>query len=281
MIEPPVNQAAPHRVVPMRNLIKKHSKKPLKILEIGTWYGEGSTRIWLDEIHPNSSVTLIDSWKAYCSEKDLKNPDFNYKKFDDMTHDAYVNTIKVVKEYEKKRKLDITLIRGDSKKVLQNFTDNTFDFIYIDGSHYYADIKSDIVQAKRIVKQSCGIICGDDYENNPKEEMLNIARTHKDVDFYRGEIIEFLRLFPDGESALLGSDYFDKLSTPKKIICKDVTKKIINDFHPGVLLAIYEEFNLDARPGRWLEGVNRDDGFWWTYIQNGKFNKDIPAKFNL
>ena len=46
-------------------------------------------------------------------------------------------------------------------------------------------------------------------------------------------------------------------------------------------LAIYEEFNLDARPGRWLEGVNRDDGFWWTYIQNGKFNKDIPAKFNL
>ena len=281
MIEPPVNQAAPHRVVPMRNLIKKHSKKPLKILEIGTWYGEGSTRIWLDEIHPNSSVTLIDSWKAYCSEKDLKNPDFNYKKFDDMTHDAYVNTIKVVKEYEKKRKLDITLIRGDSKKVLQNFTDNTFDFIYIDGSHYYADIKSDIVQAKRIVKQSCGIICGDDYENNPTEEMLNIARTHKDVDFYRGEIIEFLRLFPDGESALLGSDYFDKLSTPKKIICKDVTKKIINDFHPGVLLAIYEEFNLDARPGRWLEGVNRDDGFWWTYIQNGKFNKDIPAKFNL
>ena len=56
---------------------------------------------------------------------------------------------------------------------------------------------------------------------------------------------------------------------------------MINDFHPGVLLAIYEEFNLDTRPGRWLEGVNRDDGFWWTYIQNGKFAKDIPAKFNL
>jgi hypothetical protein len=111
--------------------------------------------------------------------------------------------------------------------------------------------------------------------------MLNIARTHKDVDFYRGENFEFLRLFPDIESALLGSDYFDRFSTPKNLIGLTHKIKMINDFHPGVLLAIYEEFNLDARPGRWLEGVNRDDGFWWTYIHNGKFNKDIPAKFNL
>jgi SAM-dependent methyltransferase len=243
MIEPPVNQAAPHRVKPMQNLIDKHNKKPLKFLEIGTWYGEGSTRIWLDSLHPDSSVTLIDYWKSFSSKKDLKNKNFDYKKFDELTHNAYMNTIKVVKEYEQKKNLDITLIRGDSKKVLQNFADNTFDFIYIDGSHYYADIKSDIIQAKRIVKQDCGIICGDDYENIPTEDMLEIAKNHKDVDFYRD--------------------------------------KIINDFHPGVLLAIYEEFNLDIRPGRWSEGVNRHDGFWWTYMHNGMFAKDKPTKFNL
>jgi SAM-dependent methyltransferase len=281
MIEPPVNQAAPHRVKPMQDLIKKHSKKPLKFLEVGTWYGEGSTRIWLDALHPDSSVTLIDYWKSFSSEKDLENKNFDYKKFDELTHNAYMNTIEVVKEYEQKRKLDITLIRGDSKKVLQDFADNTFDFIYIDGSHYYADIKSDIVQAKRIVKQDCGIICGDDYENNPTEEMLNIARTHKDVDFYRGEVFGYFQHYADPQTVHMGSEHVDNYGPPKKITGNNVTYKKINDFHPGVLLAIYEEFNLDARPGRWLEGVNRDDGFWWTYIQNGKFNKDIPAKFNL
>ena len=44
----------------------------------------------------------------------------------------------------------------------------------------------------------------------------------------------------------------------------------VNHFHPGPLLAIYEELNGD---------VNRDDGFWWVYIKDGKFTKDKPEDF--
>lgn len=225
-IAPPINQAAPWRIAGMKKVISEFNK-PINALEIGTWYGEGSTRIWLDSLQEKSSITLIDYWKPYCSDRDYADDAFDYKKMDDMTHEAYLNTIKVVREYESKKDLEINLIRGSSKTYLKNFDDETFDFIYIDGSHHYDSVKSDIVQAKRIVKKDFGIICGDDYENDPTEQILELARANKDVDF---------------------------LKHPG-----------INHFHPGPLLAIYEEFKGE---------VNRDDGFWWIYVRDGKFTKE-------
>ena len=230
-ISPPINQAAPWRVKGMQEVIKEFNR-PINALEVGTWYGEGSTRIWLEALQDKSSITLIDCWKPFSSERDYQDTMFDYKKMDDMMQDAYFNVYGVVREYEEKRDLDINIIRGDSKNYLKNFADNTFDFIYIDGSHHYPAVKSDIVQAKRIVNQEYGIICGDDYENEPTEQMLELARKNTDVDF---------------------------LKEPG-----------INHFHPGPLLAIYEEFNGD---------VNRHDGFWWLYVDNGKFVKDKPEGF--
>jgi predicted O-methyltransferase YrrM len=225
-ITPPVNQAAPWRVEGMKQVIAEFDK-PINALEIGAWYGEGSTRIWLEALHETSSITIIDYWKPYCTEKDYQDNMFDYKKMDEMTHDAYINTINVVREYEAKKDVDVTLIRGSSKTYLKNFNDEIFDFIYIDGAHHYDAVKSDIVQAKRLIKKDFGIICGDDYENDPTEEMLELARANKDVDF---------------------------LKHPG-----------VNHFHPGPLLAIYEEFKGE---------VNRHDGFWWVYVRDGKFTKE-------
>ena len=230
-ISPPINQAAPWRVVGMKKVIEEFGR-PINALEIGAWYGEGSTRIWLEALHEKSSITLIDSWKPYSTPRDYQDSMFDYKKMDDMTHDAYINTIDVVREYEAKKDLDITIIRGNSKDYLKNFADNTFDFIYIDGDHHYHSVKADIVNAKRMVNQKLGVICGDDYENEPTPEMIELARKNTDIDF---------------------------LKEPG-----------VNHFHPGPLLAIYEELNGD---------VNRDDGFWWVYIKDGKFTKDKPEGF--
>ena len=43
-ISPPINQAAPWRVNGMRKAIEEFDR-PINALEIGVWYGEGSTKI--------------------------------------------------------------------------------------------------------------------------------------------------------------------------------------------------------------------------------------------
>ena len=59
-----------------------------------------------------------------------------------------------------------------------SITDNYFDFIYIDGSHYYNDIKNDYLNSKAILSihdNYKGKICGDDYEfsRNELEKIFN------------------------------------------------------------------------------------------------------------
>jgi len=92
--------------------------------------------------------------------------------------------------------------------------------IYIDASHIYPDIKFDIQSAKRLIKDK-GMICGDDLDLKITEELIAIAKKNVELDLY---------LLPNGEA-----------------------------IHPGVLLAVYEEF----------EEVNQKNGTWWVY-KNGE-----------
>lgn len=54
-------------------------------------------------------------------------------------------------------------IRADSEVASKLFLDNTFDFIFIDGSHEYEDVKDDLGFWYPKLK-SGGIIGGDDYD---------------------------------------------------------------------------------------------------------------------
>ena len=122
LISPPINQAASWRLEGMKSVIGEF-KRPINALEIGVWYGEGSTKVWLDALIEKSSITLIDFWKPYCSDKDKQDSAFDYQKMDNMTHEAFINTINVVRKYEAKKDLNITIIRGSSKDYLKNFID--------------------------------------------------------------------------------------------------------------------------------------------------------------
>src|SRR5690606_18737064 len=75
-------------------------------------------------------------------------------------------------------------------------------FIYIDADHKYRSVKDDVVNAKRLINKSYGIICGDDLEFLPTPELVEMAKRFKDRDYLKG-------------------DY---------------------SYHPGVCLAVSEEF---------------------------------------
>ena len=239
----PTNQVTPGRIPGMIQAIREFNQ-PINMLEIGTWCAEGSTRIWFDELKPGSSLTLLDYWRPFCSN-DYENRNFNYKSMDHSVNDAFIKTFKRVVNFEKTYgdKIKINIIRADSKTYLSNFKDKTFDFIYIDGSHHYDNVKIDIQESKRIIKPY-GIISGDDYEHDMTFKL------------------------PNGDAAFPKFLEEAKKHPNKDFISIPNTKYSI---HPGVLLAIHEEF--DSK-------VLNNDGFWKVYSNNNKFNTEKPNKFN-
>jgi hypothetical protein len=184
------------------------SNVPIKGMEIGVWYGLGSTKIWLENCHANSELYLLDSWKPYASVEDLTQDSaaYHYKGMDDLSTDAFLSSYLNIKRVEESRRQDnvkVHMIRGDSATILDSFKSDIFDFIYLDGDHKYEKVKSDIQQSKRLIKKDFGIICGDDLEKLPTKELYKQAKQHPNRDYLRGE---------EG------------------------------NFHPGVLAAVHEEF---------------------------------------
>ena len=126
------------------------------------------------------------------------------RSMNDLPFTALLSTLKEVFHMEKKRKdLRIITIRGKTRDVLPSLAENYYDLIYIDGSHYYKDVKNDIQMSKKIAKKNFSIICGDDYELDFNPRLLEIAKKSIDNDFIETEY---------------------------------------GAFHPGVFLAIHDEF---------------------------------------
>ena len=106
-------------------------------MEIGVWYGKGSTQIWLTLAPRDSEFILIDSWKPYASNRDLiDDTSFDYKVMDNLSTDAFLSAFLETKKIEMERSRDglgVTLLRGDSARFLRYLQEGTLDFIYIVG----------------------------------------------------------------------------------------------------------------------------------------------------
>lgn len=182
---------------------------PINVLEIGVWFGEGSTQILLDYLPDNSILHLVDYWDNYISDHDLKDGLISTKLMNSVSKHAFSN---VLNKVSLNSRLKINIHKGKSSDQLPFFRDKSFDLIYIDGSHYYSDVKQDVVNAKRLIKKN-GIICGDDLEIFPNDEIYTYSKSH---------------------------------------LTSDVVTFNGHSYHPGVLMAIYEEFkNIEMKNGIW------------------------------
>lgn len=221
----PTNQVWPTRAASMTRAIRLFDS-PIHALEIGTWFGEGSTQIWLNNLPAGSTLTLVDPWRPYGSAADMADPGFNYAAVDSQVLEAYLATILAVRKFENAHpgRLTVDIVRADSERFMERLSDGVFDFIYIDGDHKHASVKKNLREAKRLARSGVALICGDDLERLPTPELLAIAREHTDRDFLRDP----------------------------------------HHFHPGVMLAIHEEF----------DHVGMQDGFWWVFKKNGQFTPD-------
>lgn len=127
------------------------NNKNIKILEIGTY--SGMSIIELVKLIPNSYGTAVDMWSNY-NENNLLSVIDNY----DVKGSFYKN----LKNANLENK--IMGIQSDSTSALIQFikVNNTFDFIYVDGSHLLLDCYTDLFLSWQLLEKN-GILAIDDY----------------------------------------------------------------------------------------------------------------------
>lgn len=128
----------------------------IQALEVGSF--EGRSAIWFLEsvlTHESASLTCVDIFYAPVIE---------------TRFDQNIAASGVAKK--------VTKVKGRSDEALKQFKPNTFDFIYIDGSHDAKDVMVDAMLAWEILKPG-GIIIFDDYQWTGYFARLGRHRTPK------------------------------------------------------------------------------------------------------
>jgi predicted O-methyltransferase YrrM len=160
--------------IPFWEVILAHLKdKPIRVLEIGSFEGRSAT--WLMQnitTHPEANMTCVDPFLI--SDGSGRFDASLYERFEHNT-------------FQWRNK--ITVHVGRSEEVLRHFpAHETYDFIYIDGSHHSADVLTDAILCFPLLKAS-GILIFDDYLGGNSQET--------NLEFPMIGVDAFLRTFAD------------------------------------------------------------------------------------
>ena len=137
------------------NLFKKSGREIFIFLEIGSYLGESLETyggILSDKLNDNYLMISVDPYGLYL------------KQSMNMIYMYFINNIS-----KTKFRNNFTHLRMESKKGynLLNKLNIKLDFCYIDGSHFYKDIKFEIENFNKILINTPnykGFMCGDDCE---------------------------------------------------------------------------------------------------------------------
>lgn len=128
-------------------------------IEIGVNDGDFSERI-LEIVRPKK-LHLIDPWEFNDDPKYSDAPYGNqHVDGQNMMNEKYNNVKKKFQSLINKN--HVMIHRGFSEKLHTSFEDNYFDWIYIDGNHFYEFVKNDLNLYFPKIKTG-GFITGDDY----------------------------------------------------------------------------------------------------------------------
>lgn len=136
---------------------KGYDPKKMSMVEIGVFTGD-STAVFCRAF---KKVTAIDPWQSDIG---------------DITSQCDMQ--KVFEEFTLKMGpiLNLNVIRDFSYNAVKQYDDETFDMVYIDGSHKYEDVKRDIIDWLPKVKKG-GIIAGHDFRDKFKGVKTAVIET--------------------------------------------------------------------------------------------------------
>ena len=124
-------------------------------VELGAWFGKSTNYMAqkIKESKKNIHFTTIDTWKGSGSDMDNKivntfNGDIFYEFVDNTIMNENYGSINIIKD--------------SSDKAVNQFWNNSIDFLMIDTSHEYEDVMQELDTWYNKIKPG-GYICGDDY----------------------------------------------------------------------------------------------------------------------
>jgi hypothetical protein len=136
------------------NEVKKDLHSNIDAIEIGVFRGDFSKMIW-DILKPYS-LGLVDPFNL--SEK-------KYKNCLTVAYSTEEDYQLVLKRFENEiREKRIYIDRRYSDDAVKYYENDCFDFIYLDGSHLYGDIKRDLYDWLPKLNIN-GSLCGHDYKD--------------------------------------------------------------------------------------------------------------------
>ena len=123
-----------------------------KFVEIGSWKGKSSAFMAVEIANSNKNIEFycVDTWEGSVEHQDR----------DDLKslYDTFNQNMMPLKDYH----IPLKMI---SLEAVEKFEDKSLDFVFIDASHEYEDVKKDIISWLPKVKEG-GIIAGHDYYLN-------------------------------------------------------------------------------------------------------------------
>ena len=119
-------------------------------VEIGVWKGDFS-RVILEHVRP-MKLHLIDPWTVPEEKKWVRVSE--YEKVPDVLREEFSAIINQ----------RLFIHKGYSQDVVHEFRDKYFDWVYVDGDHFYEGASSDLRLYTPKLKDDGIIIC-DDYSN--------------------------------------------------------------------------------------------------------------------
>ena len=150
----------------------KEAPNDAHFVEIGVWRGQSVCFAAVEIINANKNIKIdaIDTWQG-SPEQDL----FEIEKIDEekTVYDCFIENIEPVKHI-------VTPIRLESMVASKLYQNESLDFVFIDASHTYENVKNDIFAWLPKVKKGC-YIGGHDYGNNEPEEVNGVKKAVDEI----------------------------------------------------------------------------------------------------
>lgn len=173
----PQSRMSPFDETALRRLLD--GKKDISVLEIGSWLGAGSTRIFSEYAR---EIVCIDHWQGNDNDehRSIRNKVDPFHLFRNNTS-SFADRV--------------VAINSNSSSCAHLLKDEYFDFVFIDGDHRYGQTLRDIKNFRGKVRRG-GLIAGHDCEGRASDPQLHFADRDYLADHVDSPISKFRHVHP-------------------------------------------------------------------------------------
>lgn len=124
-------------------------------VEVGAFKGKSAVFLAVEVINSGKNIKFdcIDNWKGNAEHNQIQEVK------DRTLYDTFLKNIDPVKNI-------INVISLDSMEAVKLYADESLDFVFVDASHEYEDVKNDISHWIKKVKKG-GVLAGHDFNSYP------------------------------------------------------------------------------------------------------------------